>query len=127
MRANRHGMRLVRILIAAAFGFMSLGHGPVMAFAKSGPAGHHQAANAHQHHAATPSGEHAMHHHAGLPDEPDGKPACYALGCFTAVSTLPDYEPKTDAVPLDKLTSQPPRDFTRLFQEPADPPPRLQV
>lgn len=129
MRAHRLSPRFIRTIVAAIFGFMSLGHGPVMAFANSGHAGppQHHAAHAHHSQVNIPADEDTAHQRAEVTDERATHSACYSFGCFTALSTLPDYKPNTDVVPLAKLAPLPPRDITRVFQEPADPPPRLQV
>src|SRR5690554_4033905 len=98
MARTRIASKLLRIAVAAVFGFMSLGHGTVMTFAQARAhadphAGHHGMVHATDRHAG--HGAHAHHaHHAQLPSgEPaDAEPAdmiqppatCYSFGCFAA-------------------------------------------
>lgn len=154
MRTDAAG-RMFRTLMAGLFGFMSLAHGPVMAFAKAGmPAAHqqhHAAAHATHHaahHAAQPdAAPHAGHEHASashhaadhgqspphdvLDDEdmaaaqPPSPAVCHSFGCFTAVKPLPACAPAWRTVLLGKIMPPPHHPASPASLEPADPPPRL--
>lgn len=82
MNTRRMGCRLLRIAVAMVFGFMSLGHGPVMTFAHAasraashvpsandeGAGGHHAPADATHPGAAGGGHEAASHHHPAATD-----------------------------------------------------------
>lgn len=110
--------------MAMLFGFMSLGHGPIMTFAHAGK--HDATVTAVQHH------DGASHHGHGLGcDEPASEPlaadrsACNPFGCFITVGAA-DVEPPPQAMtPIGKLVPPPLPAALPGFTEPADPPPRL--
>jgi hypothetical protein len=119
--------RWFRIAIAVAFGFMSLGHGPIMTFAHAGqhgPTSHDRAIHASGHH------NHAGHHQTA--DAEDGGQAavhelmvCNAFGCFVTVAVPPVNAPSQQTATLGKLSPSAPRPGLATSLEPADPPPRL--
>jgi len=113
-----------------AFGFMSLAHGPVMAFAGAGmPAQQHvTSVVAHDHHSRSHHQPQAHRNEQQTSPALPGSPAlCYAQGCFTAVSPTVIAAPPTPSVPLGKLVAAPPRVLIATLLDPADPPPRLQA
>jgi len=124
----------LRIVIAVVFGFMSLAHGPVMAFAQeqASQAQHQPAA----HHAGQPvqhTGHHGMaadhaqgHRHAVTPAS-GATAICYASGCFVAVAPLPVAAPATASFPLQQLAPAPACAIVPAELDPAVPPPRLQA
>lgn len=136
MSGARTAPRLLRIAMAAVFGFMSLGHGPTMSFAMARGdaephAGHHsmhQAADrhaghaAHAHHAQHPPGEPAE---AGTADMLQPPATCYSFGCFAAVGPVAMTAPSASVLLLERLGAPPPRAVHSDNPEPADPPPRL--
>src|SRR5687767_5412591 len=99
MRPNRPAVALCRIVLAALFGFMSLGHGPLMTFshAHGAPLPHSQVAQHHEHGHHEPTSSRAE---ASLPEQ---APACYAVGCFISLAALPIGEPPATLVPLARL------------------------
>ncbi len=126
--------------MALAFGFMSLAHGPLMAFAApasdSAPHAHHGPADpAHHDGAAAPAAahDHSGHSHAAahdghaLPAAPDASAACNSFDCCTAVAPPAIAAPALGASPLETLAALPPRRISPAGLEPADPPPRLQA
>jgi hypothetical protein len=131
--------RWLRIAVAMAFGFMSLGHGPVMTFAHAGahPGAHAGAPEIHKHvHTDAPQHHGAMHghHHDGhqtLPEQP-GDPmdsgdhaVCNAFGCFITVSPALVSAPTVSWLVLGKLAPPSPGTGAPALSEPTDPPPRL--
>jgi hypothetical protein len=137
MHPVRTANALFRLLIAAAFGFMSLGHAPVMAFARANqpivtqgiaveqPAGHH-------HHVAAAHGHHAVQ--PGLTDDalpaapaPEGAAICNAVACFVVIAPAAASEPASDLLPLGKLSPALARAMTPSGPSPLVPPPRLQA
>lgn len=116
---------MIRLALAMAFGFMSLGHGPIMTFAHAGKAEGAPAAAAHHHGAA------ASHHGHDATDA-DGHPAateqtevCNAFGCFITVGVIAIEPPPQALLPIGKLAPPPSPAALPAFTEPADPPPRL--
>jgi hypothetical protein len=125
MKPARTAGRLIRIAMATVFGFMNLGHGPIMTFAHTAkhetaavvaPVHHHAAA--HQHH--DPGPEH--HIPAAVADQPL---ACNAFGCFITVGAIVVQAPSQELMPIGKLLPPPSRASLPADSEPADPPPRL--
>ena len=130
MKPVRTAGRCLRIAIAMAFGFMSLGHGPIMSFAhaaKPDAAAHGSAhASAHQHGATA----HAHHDHdaAGASHDAvaaDETAGCNAFGCFITVGTAAIEPPPQAMMPIGKLLPPLAPASLPIFPEPADPPPRL--
>jgi hypothetical protein len=124
---------LFRVVLAVAFGFMSLGHAPVMAFAKT-----HQSTAVvqaeHQHHQAAPRGQHdpaqMSMDRATAPDGHDTQcPAvCSAIACFVMISPAAAGAPASLLLlPLGKLLPEPARAMLPAGPDPLLPPPRLQV
>jgi hypothetical protein len=122
--------RWTRLVMAMSFGFMILGHGPIMTFAH---AAKHQTSGAASitHHHAT-AHEHAGHeqheldvdHHPSPP--PAGNPmVCNAFGCFITVRPVVVETPAQELMPIGKLLPVPPSATLPIFTEPAVPPPRL--
>jgi hypothetical protein len=143
MNAKRMKRRWLRIAVAMTFGFMSLGHGPVMTFAHAAPhapgtpAGHHAAApGAHEHHAAPATGtavpcddQDAVTDHepaeALLQGPMHDAAPCNAFGCFISVGAPQAAAPVPGIRLLGKLKPLPPAAVSPAYSEPADPPPRL--
>ena len=121
MRVHRPLNGLLRTALAVIFGFMSLLHGPVMTFAKAGPAPAHHASHhgAHQHHGA-PS-------ESSLPAKPDAAPVCYAFGCFIALDAVALRAPAAILNPIGTVSSAAADTLRAGNIEPAVPPPRLHV
>jgi hypothetical protein len=136
MRPVRTANALFRVLIAAAFGFMSLGHAPVMAFARASQpivaqdiaveqsASHHHHGAVHGHHAAVP----------GQTDDalpaapaPEGAAICSAVACFVVIAPAAVGEPASDLLPLGKLSPALARAMVPSGPDPLVPPPRLQA
>jgi hypothetical protein len=131
MSMARTAPRLVRIAMAALFGLMSLGHGPVMSFARADGrphAGHHG-----MHHAAVTAAQHAPRRGQPSDSETDASdmrrtPAsCHSIGCFAAVGTSSGAVPSAGMTLLGRLDAPPPPAAHSTNPEPADPPPRPEV
>ena len=126
MRSNRPAAALRRIVLAVVFGFMSLGHGPLMAFA-------HARAAPVQHHMISDEQTHANHqpaagaYHQSAPLTPGMATACYAVGCFVSLASHAIGVPAASLTPVGKLSPAAARMIVATPVEPADPPPRLQV
>jgi hypothetical protein len=117
--------RWVRIAMAMAFGFMNLGHGPIMTFAH---AGKHDIASV----AAPPAhhgNDHHHHHPAGDDDgsapAADRPAACNAFGCFITVGPAVVDDRRPVLLPIGKLVPPTAAEGSPDTPEPADPPPRL--
>lgn len=134
MKPARTAGRCLRFAIAMVFGFMSLGHGPIMTFAhaaKPGTATHASAhgstpAPAHHHDAAAGHGHHG--HDAPAPDPATAAHEttnCNAFGCFITVGAAAIEPPPQAMMPIGKLLPPPAPASQPAFTEPADPPPRL--
>jgi hypothetical protein len=128
---------LLRIAFAAIFGFVSLAHGPVMAFAETGaapanhhqiPAGHHRMMMAgHEHHAADRPQHAADQQDDQLPSIAPKPAICYSFGCFNAVQAAAVAVPAAVLSPLAKLSpSSAPAELS-FDRDPVDPPPRLRA
>jgi len=70
MRSIRLANAVLRTTLAVVFGFMSLAHGPVMAFAKA-------AAGSQHHHMASPG--HAHGHDQSMPSQRDTTAICHSF------------------------------------------------
>lgn len=115
------GNRLLRIALAAVFGFMSLVHGPVMTFAKATPASaHHVSPHGAHHHHAAPAND-------AQPAKPDAPPVCYAYGCFIALDSVPLRAPLAILNRIGALSPAPAAALRAGNIEPAVPPPRFFV
>jgi hypothetical protein len=109
-------------MFALTFGFVSLAHGPVMAFGKSMAV----PTASHAHHAAAPVTP-TEHHDGSVPSGADNGTSCaYAFGCFVSVTPLTIEPPAVDFRPFATLWPAPPEMMFASRPEPADPPPRLQ-
>jgi len=107
--------------MAVVFGFMSLVHGPVMTFAKAGPApAHHANHHGAHHHQATPAED-------SQPAKPDSPPVCYAFGCFIALDAVALRAPAAILNPIGALAPALADALHAEDIEPALPPPRLHV
>lgn len=116
---------VLRVAVAAVFGFMALFHGPVMTFAKAASVAHetvtvdHASHQHHQHHSIMPDGQ--------QPLEPAALPACNAFGCFVLVESLPVRLPAEVLTPLGALSPGIAQPMLAADIEPPIPPPRPQV
>jgi hypothetical protein len=115
------GRGLLRAAMAVVFGFMSLVHGPVMTFAKAGPAPAPHASHHSAHH------DHAAPAEGSQPAKPDSPPVCYAFGCFIALDAVALRAPAAILNPIGALSPTPADALLAEDIEPAVPPPRLQV
>jgi hypothetical protein len=115
-------------LLAVLFGFMSLWHGPVMAFASAVPAAHAPAR--HSDHILRLNQSPAHHHvhqvNGDAPSEslPSTLPSCYGVGCFVAVDELLQHVPTTVLVLLGRLLPPEAPAMEGAFLDPPIPPPR---
>jgi hypothetical protein len=128
MRPVRTANALIRVILAVSFGVMSLGHGPVMAFAKAKASS-----------AEIPAAPIAAHHHHGsapatAPEqEPLAAPVheraaiCYSAGCFVAVAPVAAGAPDSLFSLLEQLSAAPARALIPSILDPLVPPPRLQA
>jgi hypothetical protein len=132
MRPVRMANTLLRVILAVSFGFMSLGHGPVMAFAKA------KASSAGREMPAAPIAAHHHHHHGAAPataaeQEPLAAPVheraavCYSAGCFVAVAPVAAGAPDSRFSLLEQLRAAPARALIPSILDPLVPPPRLQA
>jgi len=112
-----------RVVLAMLFGFMTLGHEPIMAMAKAGTAPHHQ-------HSAPSVPAHHQSHSSTAPASSTipANPAiiCTGSGCFLVVAPALIAAPAADFFVLGLLSPGSPRTLLAAPPEPADPPPRLQ-
>jgi len=120
LRMRTPGRGLLRTAMAVVFGFMSLVHGPVMTFAKAGPAPAHHASHHGAHHQAAPADD-------SQPAKADSPPACYAFGCFIALDAVALRAPAAILNPIGALSPAPAGALLAEDIEPAVPPPRLHV
>jgi hypothetical protein len=125
MKPARTAGRWISVAMAMVFGFMNLGHGPIMSFAHTvkhetasvAASAHHHAA-ALQHH--EPDGD--QHEPAAAADQPTN---CNAFGCFTTVGVIAVEATVQELMPIGKLLPPPFPPALAIFTEPAEPPPRL--
>lgn len=122
MRPARAAHALLRVAFAVIFGFVSLAHGPVMAFAQrnavpSLPPAHHHVIAADAAHGEHPS----------LPLTINRPSVCYSFGCFVAVEASLISAPAVGFDLLENLSPALARAMAATNLNPADPPPRLQV
>jgi hypothetical protein len=117
---------LLRLAVALLFGFMSLGHWPVMAFASgSSPAIHHHAKHGVEHHQAAAQTDLALER-ADVASNAS-QPACHAVGCFLVTAPTPIAAPSATLILFDRLSPGATDRIDPAIPEPADRPPRLQV
>jgi hypothetical protein len=134
MKLARIAGRWMRLVTVMSFGFMTLGHGPIMTFAHAAKHDTSTVASVTHHHAAAhdrAAHDHASHQHHGLdidhdlsPPATDNPMVCNAFGCFIAVRPVVQ-TPAQELMPIGKLLPVPPSITLPIFTEPADPPPRL--
>jgi hypothetical protein len=117
MRPADHTRFSLRVVLIATFAFMSMAHGPAMAFPKS------PVAATPCHEMASSATDHGQH--GSSPVIPDQGAVCYSLGCFVAVTPAPLIG-KTAALRFEHLTPAPARRMFAAIPDPPDPPPRLQ-
>ena len=126
MRSNRPVATLRRIVIAVVFGFMSLGHGPLMTFAhaRAAPVQHHMISNEHAHAHHQPA---AGADHQPAPLTPGMATVCYGVGCFVSLASPAIGAPAASLTLVGKLSPAVACVIVAAPAEPVDPPPRLQV
>jgi|SRR5262245_47830325 hypothetical protein len=126
MRPVRTADVLLRLFLAASFAVMSLGHGPVMAFAAAKAPGtaHEMVAGpvaGHSQHGAAPAA-------AGSPSAGHERAAiCYPAGCFVAVAPVPAGITDSPAGLLGRLGAAVGRPLIAETPDPLVPPPRLRA
>jgi hypothetical protein len=133
MRSGGSANALVRMALAIVFGFMSLFHGTVMAYAKANPAAAHHAIIAASH--VGKAGSHAAghhHHQAGhqqqsVPAMPDAAPSCYGVGCFIVLDSAAPLPPVASSLPIAILSPSIAMAMIPVHVDPVVPPPRIQV
>jgi hypothetical protein len=121
MQALRNASPLVRAALAIVFGFMSLVHSPLMAFAKSEL---HYDQTASAHHCMHPV--QAGHDHHQLPPSPDQATLCNGIGCFSVVFVSAISAPPAQLTVLETLAPDAPPPLHSALSDPLDRPPRLQ-
>lgn len=131
MRPFRAFRSSFRIVIAVLFGFMSLAHGPAMAFAqeKAPQAIQHQPSAQHMSHRGAMASHDAPDHHRHHADTLTAGAAalCYGIGCFVVMAPLPAGAPASDLIELQELVPAPAHAFVSAEPDPSVPPPRLQA
>jgi hypothetical protein len=123
MRLVQTANALLRLIVAASFAIMSLGHGPVVAFAmaKAPGAAHEMAAGpvaGHHHHGAAPAAA------GSLSPAPERAAICYPAGCFVAVAPVPAGITDSPACLLEQLRAAAGRPLIASIPDPLVPPPR---
>jgi hypothetical protein len=118
------------MVIVALFGFMSLAHGPVMAFApQQAPQAGLQSAQPVQQilhqiqpsaHNGVEAADHAHNHHTAAS-------VCYATGCFVAMAPILVAALDNIPAPLQQLRPATAQAIVPAALDPCDPPPRLQI
>jgi hypothetical protein len=106
--------------LAVTFGFMSLTHGPVMAFVKGNATSGHQTAlagDAHLHHQHDPD--------RSAPAMPEAVAVCYSFGCFVAVEPPAISAPGPGLSLLGRLSPVGAAVILPTWLDQPDPPPRL--
>jgi hypothetical protein len=131
MRPVRTANALFRATLAVIFGFMSLSHGPVMAFAKAnGPLAAHEmmtepVAGHHHHHAPGTLANDDQEQLA--PQTHKNVAICYSAGCFVLVAPVPIGAPALFFSSREQLRAAPARAMVPAILDPIVPPPRLQA
>jgi hypothetical protein len=123
MQALRNANPFVRTAIAVMFGFMSLVHSPLMAFAKS-ELHKQQTVSAHHRMHPVQSGHDDNHHQ--LPPSPDQATLCNGIGCFSVIFVSAISAPPAQLILLDTLAPGAPPPLHSVLPVPLDRPPRLQ-
>ena len=128
MRLVRTATALLRLIVAASFVIMSLGHGPVMAFAmaKAPGAAHEMAAGpvaGHHHHGAAPAAADPQK----LSPAHERAAICYPAGCFVVVAPVPAGITDSPACLLEQLRAAAGRPLIASIPDPLVPPPRLRA
>ena len=131
MRLVRTANFLLRVILALSFGVMSLGHGPIMAFAKAkAPSATHEMPAApiavHHHHGAEQAASAGEHEHSA-PSVHERAAICYSAGCFVAVPPVPVGSTDSLISLLEQLRAAPARALMPSILDPLVPPPRLQA
>jgi hypothetical protein len=131
MRLVRTANFLLRVILALSFGVMSLGHGPIMAFAKAkAPSATHEMSASpiagHHHHSAEPPAAAGEHEHSAPPVH-DRAAVCYSAGCFVAVAPVPAGSADSLISLLEQLRAAPAHALMPSILDPLVPPPRLQA
>ncbi len=132
MRRGPLANAVIRTALAVLFGFMSLVHGPVMAFAQDNVAPAHHAT---QTDAAAAAGhrQHAGHHQSSGHDQhaghavPDAAPSCYGVGCFIVLGSFAPPSPAASVKPIATLLPSTVEAMVATNLDPVVPPPRIQV
>jgi|RhiMetdeSRZDD1v2_1073273.scaffolds.fasta_scaffold43168_5 hypothetical protein len=122
MRPVRTANALLCLILAASFAIMSLGHGPIMAFAAAkAPGAAHEIT----------AGPAAGHHHHGAAQAAAGSPPaheraaiCYPAGCFLAVAPVAVGITDSPACLLGRLRAAAERPLIASIPDPLVPPPR---
>jgi hypothetical protein len=130
MRSGPSANVLVRTALAVLFGFMSLFHGTVMAFAKADPVAHHGMCTHHVMKAESHEAGHhpsADHEQQAAPAMPDAAPSCYGVGCFIVLESLPPASPAAGVLLVATLAPAVAAAMVPTHLDPAVPPPRTQV
>jgi hypothetical protein len=121
----------VRATLAVVFGFMSLSHGPVMAFAKANaPLAAHEIMTepvAGHHHDPAPGTLANDRQEQLAPQTHEGVAICYSTGCFLVVPPVPIGAPAVLLSLLEQLRAAPGRAMVPAVADPLVPPPRLQA
>jgi hypothetical protein len=125
MGAFRKANVFARAAMAVVFGFMSLVHSPVMAFAKDMRAHHASSSQSHAHHDL--SQRHARYEHQLLPPSEEEIPVCNGIGCFLVVFPASVIAPEVQLIVLGKLAPGSPHSLRSTPPGSLDPPPRLQA
>jgi hypothetical protein len=128
---NMRTTNALRVILAVVFGFMSLGHAPVMTFAKANQPALAQVSG------AAPAAEHHHHHHRpasqtdqigdGVAPAPQNQSTCNAASCFVLVPPPLVGEPNSALLLLGTLSAAPSADILAAPPDPLVPPPRLQA
>jgi hypothetical protein len=130
MRSGPSAKTVVRTAFAVLFGFMSLLHGPVMAFANSNAATHRGMAAHHVMKADTHAAghlHHARHEQQSPHSIPDAVPSCYGVGCFVGLHAYALPSPAASIRLVSVLSPSIAKALVPVYLEPIVPPPRLQV
>jgi hypothetical protein len=127
----RTATALFRATLAVVFGFMSLSHGPVMAFARTNaPLAAHgtmtESVAGHHHHAA-PQTRANDHKEQLAPQTHEGVAICYSAGCFLVMPPVLIGAPAVLSSILEQLHAAPARALVPTAPDPLVPPPRLQA
>lgn len=131
MRPVRTANVLFRATLAVVFGFMSLSHDPVMAFAKANaPLAAHEMMTelvaGHHHHPALRTLANDRNEQLA-PQTHKDVAICYSAGCFVVVAPVSIGAPAVLFSLLEQLRAAPARGMVPAILDPLVPPPRLQA